>query len=110
MGISCDNVPTNIAFGKHLGGLSYPLLSDFYPHGEVAQKFGVLRTGDPLPGISERAVFVVDKQRAVQRRVVVGLGDDEVVEIREGVKAGESLVTTGYETLVDGARVRVSSS
>lgn len=62
MGISCDNVPTNIAFGKHLGGLSYPLLSDFYPHGEVAQRFGVFRTGDPLPGISERAVFVVDKQ------------------------------------------------
>lgn len=62
MGISCDNVPTNIAFRKHLGGLSYPLLSDFYPHGAVAQKFGVFRTGDPLPGISERAVFVVDKQ------------------------------------------------
>jgi len=58
----------------------------------------------------DKVVFVVDKQRAVQRRVVVGLGDDEVVEIREGVKAGESLVTTGYETLVDGARVRVSSS
>ena len=59
---------------------------------------------------NDKVVFVVDKQRAVQRRVVVGLGDDEVVEIREGVKAGESLVTTGYETLVDGARVRVSSS
>lgn len=57
----------------------------------------------------EKVIFLVEKQRAVQRRVVLGLGDDEVVEIREGVKAGETLVTSGYETLVDGARVRVSS-
>jgi len=38
-----------------------PLCSDFYPHGEVTKKFGILREGTPVPGISERAAFVVDK-------------------------------------------------
>jgi len=39
-----------------MGGLSYPLLSDFWPHGEVAVDYGVLRAG----GLAERAIFVVD--------------------------------------------------
>ncbi len=69
----------------------------------VAPRHAVVTRG------GERVVFVVEKQRAVQRRVVVGLGDDQRVEIREGLEPGESLVTSGYETLVDGARVRVSS-
>ncbi len=28
----------------------------------MAKKFGILREGDPIPGINERAIFVVDKQ------------------------------------------------
>jgi glutaredoxin len=32
------------------------LLSDFWPHGQVAEKFGVLRSD----GTSERAIFVID--------------------------------------------------
>jgi peroxiredoxin len=39
-----------------------PMCADFYPHGEVTQKFGILRDSAPVPGICERAVFVVDKQ------------------------------------------------
>lgn len=39
-----------------MGGLSYPLLSDFWPHGKVAVDYGVLRAG----GLAERAVFIVD--------------------------------------------------
>lgn len=37
------------------------MCSDFYPHAAVTQAFGVLREGPPLAGISERAVFIVDK-------------------------------------------------
>lgn len=63
VGISVDSVPSHIAWQKKdIGLLSYPLCSDFYPHGEVAKKFEVLRSGDPIPGINERAVFIVDKQ------------------------------------------------
>jgi peroxiredoxin len=59
LGISVDSVPCNTAWAKSLGGLSYDLLSDFHPKGEVAQAFGAYRAND---GISERAIFIVDKE------------------------------------------------
>ncbi|HXZ80534.1 MAG TPA: redoxin domain-containing protein [Terriglobales bacterium] len=63
LGISADTIPSHIAWQKkEIGMMDYPLLSDFYPHGEVAKKFSVFREGEPIPGINERAVFVVDKQ------------------------------------------------
>lgn len=59
LGISTDQVPTNEAWAKSLGGLSYPLLSDHWPHGYVAALYGVLR-GDS--GACQRSIFVVDRQ------------------------------------------------
>jgi peroxiredoxin len=58
LGISVDSVPCNTAWAKSLGGLSYDLLSDFHPKGEVARAYGAYREAD---GISERALFVVGK-------------------------------------------------
>ena len=57
LGISVDAVPAKAEWASHLGGLSFDLLSDFHPHGEVAAAFGVARED----GISDRAVFVIDK-------------------------------------------------
>ena len=59
LGISVDSVPCNAAWAKSLGGLTYDLLSDFEPKGEVARLFGAYRQSD---GISERAIFIVDKE------------------------------------------------
>ncbi len=59
LGISVDSVPCNAAWAKSLGGISYDLLSDFEPKGEIARSFGAYRAD---AGISERALFVVDKQ------------------------------------------------
>ena len=59
LGLSVDPQPAKAAWGKVLGSVSFDLLSDFHPHGEVAKKYGVFRERD---GISERAVFLVDKQ------------------------------------------------
>jgi len=58
LGISVDSVPCNTAWAKSLGGISYDLLSDFEPKGEVASRFGAYR----LQGFAERALFVIDKQ------------------------------------------------
>ncbi len=55
LGISVDSVPSHKEWAKSLGGLSYPLLSDFWPHGAVGQKYGVL-TGE---GYFQRSIFVV---------------------------------------------------
>jgi glutaredoxin len=62
LGISVDSVPCLAAWAESLGGITYPLLSDFYPHGEVAQRFDVLRDN----GKSERALFIIDKQGIVR--------------------------------------------
>jgi alkyl hydroperoxide reductase subunit AhpC len=60
--ISVDSIPSHIAWRRdEVGPVEVPLCSDFYPHAEVTRKFGILREGAPVPGISERAAFVVDK-------------------------------------------------
>lgn len=58
LGITVDNVPTLFAWTQQMGGLWFPVLSDFWPHGAVASKYGILRS----TGVSERALFVVDKK------------------------------------------------
>lgn len=51
-----------VAWAKSLGGINYPLLSDFWPHGAVAERYGVLRA----EGKSERAIFIVDKYSIIR--------------------------------------------
>ena len=63
LGISIDPQPSKTAWAKTLGPISFDLLSDFHPHGEVAQKYGVFR---PVEGFSERAVFVVGKDGRIK--------------------------------------------
>src|SRR4051794_22687897 len=74
VGVSVDSIPSHIAWQEKIGKLDYPLASDFYPHGAVAQKYGILREGDPIPGINERAVFIVDKQGKLAFAQVYELG------------------------------------
>lgn len=62
LGISCDPHFSTEEWARQLGGLSYPLLSDFWPHGRTCVDYGVLRPG----GYSERAVFVVDRAGVVR--------------------------------------------
>jgi peroxiredoxin len=62
LGVSIDAQPAKAAWANTLGSISYDFLSDFHPHGEVAQKYGVFRSKE---GFSERAIFVVDKQGTI---------------------------------------------
>jgi multidrug efflux pump subunit AcrA (membrane-fusion protein) len=68
----------------------------------------------PREAVTERGgrkvVFVLEGQRVNRRDVVLGLGDDEIVEIRQGLESGERIVVRGLETLTDGTRVRVSGA
>ena len=57
IGITVDNLPTLHAWTKEMGGVWFPVLSDFYPHGEVTAKYGILRED----GTSERALFIIDQ-------------------------------------------------
>jgi peroxiredoxin/glutaredoxin len=62
LGLSVDSVPSLKAWADSLGGITYPLLSDFYPHGQVAELFGVLRAD----GRTERAIFIIDKRGRIR--------------------------------------------
>jgi alkyl hydroperoxide reductase subunit AhpC len=90
LGISVDSIPSHEAWQKSIGGITYPLCSDFYPHGAVAEKYGVLRTGDPIPGIAERALFIIDKEGIIRFIDVHPIGEqpdnDELFEILKDMK------------------------
>jgi peroxiredoxin len=62
LGITVDNVPTLFAWTNQMGKLWFVVLSDFYPHGKVAATYGVLRSD----GMSERALFVIDKKGIIR--------------------------------------------
>ena len=72
LGISVDSVPCNAAWARSLGGLSYDLLSDFEPKGEVARKFGAYRAAD---GFAERALFIVDKEGKIAFKDIHNIAD-----------------------------------
>lgn len=54
--ITCDNVPTNRAWAQS-SGFEFPILSDFWPHGEVTRAFGCF---DERMGVARRSTFVID--------------------------------------------------
>jgi glutaredoxin len=62
LGISVDHVPCLQAWAKSLGGITFPLLSDFWPHGKVSDLYGVLRQD----GYTERAIFVIDADGVIR--------------------------------------------
>ena len=62
LGITVDNIPTLYAWTRQMGKLWFPVLSDFWPHGQVASRYGVLRSD----GVSERALFFIDKKGIIR--------------------------------------------
>jgi len=70
LGISVDSHQVHRAWAEHLGGIDYPMLADFWPHGEVAKNYGILRA----EGYSERATFVIDKHGTIRSIEVHEIG------------------------------------
>jgi len=62
LAISCDPVYSLRAFADQ-DGLNFPLLSDFWPHGEVSRAYGVL---DENKGCPRRSSYVIDKEGLVR--------------------------------------------
>ena len=62
IGITVDNLPSLYAWTGEMGDLWFAVASDFYPHGAVARKYGVLRGS----GVAERAVVLIDKQGVIR--------------------------------------------
>ena len=69
LGISVDNIPTLYAWTRQMGGLWFEVLSDFWPHGAVADRYGVLRSD----GLAERALFFIDRQGVIRSILVMDI-------------------------------------
>ena len=62
LAISCDTVASLRVFAEQQG-LTYPLLSDYWPHGEVAKAYGVF---NETLGAADRGTFVIDQEGVVR--------------------------------------------
>jgi peroxiredoxin len=71
LSISCDPVPSLKIFAEEQN-LSTPLLSDFWPHGQISRAYGVFL--EDL-GFSTRGTFVIDKNGVIRWKVVTGPGN-----------------------------------
>ena len=69
--ISCDSPFTQKIFAEQ-EGYKFPVLSDFWLHGAVAQAYGIFNAD---LGCALRGTFVIDKQGVIRWSVVNGLGD-----------------------------------
>ncbi|KAF0155510.1 MAG: peroxiredoxin (alkyl hydroperoxide reductase subunit C) [Syntrophaceae bacterium] len=62
VGISVDNIPTLYSWTNQMGKLWFNVLSDFWPHGAVASRYGILRSD----GTAERAIIIIDKKGIIR--------------------------------------------
>lgn len=84
LGISVDPIPSKKAWGASMGVTETPLLSDFWPHGKVAQDYGVFF--DEF-GFSRRAVFIVSEEgRITWRKVYPTKQLPDIEEILENLE------------------------
>ncbi|MFE1845584.1 peroxiredoxin [Streptomyces sp. NPDC059515] len=85
LAVSNDSIHTLRVFAEQ-EGLEYPLLSDFWPHGEVSRAYGVF---DEAKGCAVRGSFVIDQEGVVCWTVVNGLPDAR--DLNEYVAALDTL-------------------
>lgn len=71
LGVSIDSVYSHANWGASLGGVSFPLLSDFQPRGAMANAYGLYLDG---PGITDRATVIIDKNGTVRHASSAGPG------------------------------------
>lgn len=76
-GISCDASPALKSWAS-IEGYRFPLLSDFWPHGEVAKSFGVFFEE---AGMAVRGTFLIDSSMTVTWALVNGPGEQRDVGI-----------------------------
>ena len=84
LGMSVDSVPSKKAWAEDMGVEEKSLLADFYPHGQVAQVYGIFRD---QAGTSQRAVFIVDEAGVIRfKKIYPGGQVPEMPEILQALK------------------------
>jgi peroxiredoxin len=82
--VSVDSVYSHKIFSER-EGYEFPLLSDFWPHGGVAQAYGVF---NETTGFANRGTFLVDKDGIVRFAEMNGPGEGRDADTwRQAIKA-----------------------
>jgi alkyl hydroperoxide reductase subunit AhpC len=76
MGISCDSKYSHMAWSVRLHNLAFPLLSDFWPHGEMSSKYGVFEPD----GADVRGTFAIDRDGVIRFVQVAGKNQERTLE------------------------------
>ncbi|WP_308164169.1 peroxiredoxin [Nonomuraea sediminis] len=69
--VSVDSIFTHRAWADQ-EGYAFPLLSDFWPHGQVARAYGVF---DETKGLARRGTFIIDDEGVIRWSVVNPIGE-----------------------------------
>lgn len=89
LGVSIDSIYSHANWARDLGGISFPLLSDFEPKGAVARAYGFYLEDS---GITDRATVLIDASGVVQHASSVGPGGErdigELASLAEHLDAG----------------------
>lgn len=75
VGICVDSIMNTTSWEREIGPFDFPLCSDFWPHGEAASKYGVLRSEEPSRGACERAVFIIGRDGKIAFAKIYGLSE-----------------------------------
>ncbi len=94
LGVSVDSIYCHANWAAGLGGISFPLLADFHPKGEVARSYGLYLEN---AGITDRATVVIDASGVV--RHVSSVSPSGRRDISELAALCESVNETYEETL-----------
>ena len=84
LAISVDSTAVHKRWAEEQG-YTFPLLADFWPHGEVARSYGVF---EEAYGLALRGTFIVDKQGRVAYKVVNAVPDARDPDAYRKVLAG----------------------
>ena len=84
LGLSVDSVPCKKAWAAEIGIKETKLLADFWPHGGVADSYGIF-LGDK--GISQRVVFIVDEEGVIRFKKIYPMPEaPDIKEIMNALK------------------------
>jgi mycoredoxin-dependent peroxiredoxin len=70
--VTVDSIMNTTTWEREIGPFDFPICADFWPHGEVCARYGVLRESGLEAGASERAVFVIDREGRIAFRKIYG--------------------------------------
>jgi len=86
LGISVDSVPCKKAWAEALGVKSFPMLSDFWPHGAVAESYGIFREEE---GFSARATFIINQEGIIRYKKIHAIRElpdfEEILDVLKSI-------------------------